>query len=99
MDFLPAEALREAAECLKVLAHPVRLRIVEILLKGEYPVNRVAEMCGVRPHQCSEHLRLLQGHGLLSSERRGRYVFYRVADPRLPELLNCLRKAYAEEAE
>ena len=91
LDLLPMEILQDAAECLRVLAHPVRLRVVDLLMQGEFTVGEIAEVCGVQPHQTSEHLRLLKGHGLLDSERRGRSVFYKIADPRLPGLLNCIR--------
>ncbi|MBC8371975.1 MAG: helix-turn-helix transcriptional regulator [Planctomycetes bacterium] len=83
--------LLNAAECLKVMAHPVRLRIVDILVAGEFPVNRIAEMCGLAPNRACEHLRLLKGRGLLDSRRRGRSVFYRIASAQLPGLLSCIR--------
>ena len=88
---LPMETCRQAAECLKAMAHPARLRIVDILMEGEYPVCEIAEMCELSPHQACEHLRLLQGHGFLDSERRGRAVYYKIVSPRLPALLSCLR--------
>ena len=88
---LPAETLDYAAECLKVMAHPVRLRIVDILMQGRYPVGQIAEWCDLPPHQVSEHLRLLKGQGLLDSDRQGRTVYYRIVSPRLPGLLNCIR--------
>lgn len=90
-DLLPADALEQAAECLKVMAHPVRLGIVDILMQGQFTVAQVAAICKVRPHQMCEHLRLLKGHGLLDSHRRGRQVFYRIANPRLPGLIKCIR--------
>ena len=92
LDLLPLEVLEGTAECLRVLAHPARLRMVDILMQDELPVHEIAEMCDLPPHQACEHLRLLKGHGLLSSERRGRAVFYRIVDPRLPSLLGCIRK-------
>ena len=91
LELLPWEMLQGAAECLKVLAHPTRLRMVDLLMQGEFPVHRIAELCALPPHQTCEHLRLLKGHGLLSSQRRGRTVYYAIADPRLPQLLNCIR--------
>jgi DNA-binding transcriptional ArsR family regulator len=92
LDLLPTDVLDSAAECLRVLSHPVRLRMVDILMQGEFPVGRIAELCDVQPNQASEHLRLLKGHGLLVSERRVRSVLYSISDPRLPGLLNCIRK-------
>ena len=96
-DLLSIDFVEDAAEYLKVMAHPARLRMVDILLQGEYPVHRIAELCDLQPHQACEHLRLLKGHGLLDSERRGRTVYYRVTHPRLPKLLKCLRASCRDE--
>ena len=93
LNLLPMQSLREAAECLRTLGHPVRLRIAEILMQGEFPVHQIAELCELTPHQTSEHLRLLQSHGLLNSQRHGRAVHYGIADSRLPRLLECIRTA------
>jgi DNA-binding transcriptional ArsR family regulator len=89
---LPMSVLEGATECLKAMAHPVRLRIVDILMQAELPVHEIAALCELPTHQASEHLRLLQGRGLLASQRRGRAVYYRIASPRLPALLKCIRK-------
>ena len=92
VDFLPDETLEAAAECLKVMAHPVRLRIVNLLMQGEFAVHEIAQLCRTSPNQTCEHLRLLKGHGFLSSERRGRTVYYKIASPQLPGLIECIRK-------
>lgn len=92
VDVIPMDSLVEAAACLKVLAHPVRLRIVDILMQGEFPVHTIAEMCEIKQHQACEHLRLMQSCGLLKSERQAQSVFYKIASPRLPSLLNCIRQ-------
>lgn len=84
--------LERAAECLKVMAHPARLRIVEVLLQGRFAVHEVADMCGLSPAQTCEHLRLLHGRGFLESQREGREVYYKVVSSRLPRLIDCVRK-------
>jgi ArsR family transcriptional regulator, zinc-responsive transcriptional repressor len=91
-DLIDRDALDEAAGCLKVMAHPERLRIVDILLQGEFTVGEIARLCGLPHHQACGHLRLLEGHGLLTRERRGRAVYYRVGHPRLPALMECVRR-------
>ncbi|MFI4911324.1 MAG: ArsR/SmtB family transcription factor [Sedimentisphaeraceae bacterium JB056] len=91
-ELLSFEILDRAAECLKVMAHPVRLRIVNVLMQGEFAVHEIAEMCKTSPSQTCEHLRLLKGHDLLSSERRGRTVYYKIKSPQLPSLLECITK-------
>src|SRR5215831_14213245 len=55
----PLEALEQAAECLKTLAHPHRLRMVQMLLRGRYTVGELAEACGKLSHRVAapqEHL-------------------------------------------
>jgi len=96
LDLLEMPALERAAECLKVMGHPARLRIAEVLMQGEFTVGRVAALCDLQPHQACEHLRLLKGRGLLSSERRGREVYYHIASPRLPRLIQCIRSTCSE---
>ena len=66
------DALEQAAECLKTLAHPHRLRMVQMLLRGRYTVGELAEACGIPSHMASEHLRLMQRCGFLTSEKDGR---------------------------
>lgn len=96
MELLPCDMLDQAAECLKIMAHPVRLRMVEILMQGEFPVHEIAEMCQLPPAQACEHLRRLQGHGFLASDRRGKTVYYRIIHPTLPRLIQCIRSACEE---
>jgi DNA-binding transcriptional ArsR family regulator len=91
-ELLPEAALAEAAECLRVMAHPLRLRMVEYLMQADRPVNAVAKLCGLSPAQTCGHLRLLKGHGLLASERKGRTVYYRIASAQLPGLIHCIRR-------
>src|SRR5437870_10706741 len=84
------ESLEQAAECLKTLAHPHRLRMVQLLLRGRYTVGELAEACGIRSHMASEHLRLMQRCSLLRSEREGRKAYYQAAEPHLAELMACV---------
>lgn len=91
-ELIPIEKLTAAADCLKVMSHPLRLRIVNILMQGEFAVHEIADLCETSPNQACEHLRLLRGHGLLESERRGRTVYYKILSPQLPSLLECITK-------
>ncbi len=92
--FTPLPALAEAAECLKTLAHPHRLRIVQMLLRGRYAVGELAQACGIPSHMASEHLRLMQRCGLLRSEREGRKAFYEVAEPHLANIMECVEARF-----
>jgi DNA-binding transcriptional ArsR family regulator len=92
IELIKIDKLSGAAECLKVMAHPIRLRIVNILMQGEFPVKEIAQMCETSPNQTCEHLRLLRRQGLLESERRGQTVYYKILSPQLPALLGCITK-------
>jgi DNA-binding transcriptional ArsR family regulator len=87
-------ALGEAAECLRTLAHPLRLRMVQMLLQGEYTVSELAEACDLPTPMASEHLRLMQRSGFLTSEKEGRKVYYHVSEPHLESILNCIEKRF-----
>jgi DNA-binding transcriptional ArsR family regulator len=88
------EALGQAAECLKSLAHPHRLRMIQMLLRGRYTVGELAEACLIHSHMASEHLRLLQRCGLLRSEREGRKTYYRIAEPHLANIMECIEARF-----
>lgn len=91
---LDLESLGEAAECLKTLAHPHRLRIVQLLLRGRYTVGQLAEACSIPSHMASEHLRLMQRCGLLASDREGRCTYYEVAQPNLADIMGCIEERF-----
>jgi DNA-binding transcriptional ArsR family regulator len=92
------ESLGEAAECLRTLAHPHRLRMVQMLLQGDFSVGELAEACGLPSAMASEHLRLMQRCGFLTSEKDGRQVFYRVAEPHLKQIMGCIEQRFGVSA-
>jgi len=88
------EALGQAAECLRVLAHPHRLRMIQMLLAGDYTVGELAESCELPTAMASDHLRLMQRCGFLTSEKDGRKVFYRVVEPHLKNIMQCIEARF-----
>lgn len=92
------DALAQAAECLRILAHPHRLRMIQMLLQGDYTVSELAEACELPSAMASEHLRLMQRCGFLTSEKEGRKVFYRVAEPHLKDILKCVETRFGVAA-
>ncbi|MCA9125484.1 MAG: winged helix-turn-helix transcriptional regulator [Planctomycetales bacterium] len=89
-----SDGFSEAAECLKTLAHPVRLKMVHMLLRGRYTVGELAQDCSVPDNVASEHLRLMQRCGFFTSEREGRRVYYRVAEPHLQSIMKCIENRF-----
>ena len=94
MKLTSLEALGQAAECLRTLAHPHRLRIVQMLLQGRFTVGELAEACEIPSHMASEHLRLMQRCGLLAQEKEGRFVYYAIAEPHLANILRCVEARF-----
>lgn len=91
---IPLDSMEFAAECLRTLAHPQRLRIIEILLDHHESVGELARACELPSHMVSEHLRILKDRGFLGSERRGKKIFYHIAEPALADILHCVRKRF-----
>jgi DNA-binding transcriptional ArsR family regulator len=89
-------SLEQAAECLKTLAHPHRLRMVQMLLRGHYTVGELAEACDIPSHMASEHLRLMQRCGFLSSEKDGRNVYYQIVELHLANLMACIEARFGK---
>ncbi|MAG55857.1 MAG: transcriptional regulator [Planctomycetes bacterium] len=96
---IPLQALAEASECLRTLAHPCRLRMVEMLLVQERTVGELADACGIPSHMASEHLRILRDRGLLVADRRGRRVYYAVRESGLASILACVRSRFGPAPE
>jgi DNA-binding transcriptional ArsR family regulator len=76
------------------LSEPTRLQIVLVLLEGERNVSELVTLLGSSQGRVSMHLQCLRWCGYVSSERRGKYVYYRVRDGRVPELI-ALARAFA----
>ncbi|MGQ0634948.1 MAG: ArsR/SmtB family transcription factor [Planctomycetaceae bacterium] len=87
-------ALEQAAECLKILAHPHRLRMVQMLLRGRYTVGELAEACAIPSHMASEHLRLMQRCGFLSHNKEGRKAYYHVVESHLEKIMACVESRF-----
>ncbi len=78
---------KEMADLLGVLAHPHRIRIVEELREGELDVNSIQNILGVSHSRVSQHLSVLRAHRVVVERRAGRYVFYRLVEPKLAKWL------------
>ena len=90
------ESLGQAAECLRTLAHPHRLRMVQMLLRGKYAVGDLAEACEIPSHMASEHLRLMQRCGFLTAQKQGRFVYYGIAEPHLKNIMACIEARFGD---
>lgn len=87
------------AEFLRVLGHPARVRIVELLRDGERSVGELQDHLKLDSSGTSQHLGVLRRQGVLESRREGTSVFYRVRDPRTFQLLDSARQIVSSSLE
>ncbi|WP_033168051.1 metalloregulator ArsR/SmtB family transcription factor [Clostridium sp. KNHs205] len=81
----------EAAEILKVLAHPVRLCMVNGLLeKGECNVSFMQSCLKTPQSTVSQHLQKLKSAGIIEGRREGLEIYYRIKDERIGELVRII---------
>ncbi len=91
------EKIQFATRMFKLLGHPVRLRIVELLeSEGEHTVNDIAERTDNPQSTVSSYLNKLKDSGLLKSRREGNLTYYSIQEPKLSVLLDCLRECPLE---
>lgn len=85
--------LQKVAKILKTIAHPVKLEILEVLEANEpLDVGTICQQIGADcdPSMMSHHLAKMKDNGLLDSEKRGRQVYYSIADRTILRIFDCM---------
>lgn len=100
----PAPALREdktfeLADMFKMLGDPTRLRIVIATLEAPIAVSDIAERLGLSLSLVSHHLRLLRAARLVTPDRRGKQIFYRIHDQHVAHVISDMIAHVNEDAE
>ena len=91
------EQARRLALTLKALGHPMRLRIASGLLSEECNVKHMTECLGVAQATVSQQLAVLRAAGVVTHERKGNQVCYRVTRPWLRQLVRLVARAQQED--
>ena len=82
------------AEFFKALAHPLRIRILDELRKGEVSVNDLCSRLEVEQSNLSQQLAVLRNRNILAARKEGQNVYYSVRDPQLFDLLDVAKKIF-----
>jgi ArsR family transcriptional regulator len=82
------QARQLTADLLKALGQPTRLKILDLLAKGERCVCEIFPAIGGEQSNVSKHLGFLRSQGIVVADRRGMRVFYRLADRKIAKLLD-----------
>lgn len=75
----------------KALAHPLRLKIAHHLVNGECCVNELVALSDIGFPAVSRHLGVMKSVGLVTDDKRGQKVFYRILIPCITSFTDCLR--------
>ncbi len=89
---LDEEKLEELAEFFKALSHPVRLRIISILIEGKQCVKNLGELLNMSQPSVSQHLSILRSRGIVGWKREGSIICYFIKDERVLKLYDMLFK-------
>jgi ArsR family transcriptional regulator len=90
-------AAGQAVGALKVLANEDRLLLLCQLSQGEMCVSDLEEELDIRQPTLSQQLAVLRGEGVVDTRRDGKRIYYRVADPRVMQVLDVLYRLYCKE--
>lgn len=85
---------RFKADLFKALAHPTRVRILELLRQGERTVGDLQVALEIEPSSVSQQLAVLRSKNLIEGRKDGTSVYYSVRDPELFQLLDIGRKIF-----
>ena len=84
---MEAGSYQQAAELFHILSHRARLRILDELRRGEACVCHLQAALGRPQVYVSQQLRVLREAGMIESYKQGTFVFYRLTEPRVEQLL------------
>jgi ArsR family transcriptional regulator len=79
------------AELFKALAHPARIRALEVLLEGEHTVSELQPLVGIESSHLSQQLGVLRRTGVVTTRRVGATVVYSLKDPLVGEVLRSAK--------
>ena len=86
-------AVKSASKVFRALANDARLCIVkELTAKKEICVHDLVGCCGLGWSTVSHHLSVLREAGIVTDEKRGQQVFYRLVLPCVTQFISCLEK-------
>lgn len=86
------EKLEAASELLRALAHPLRLQIVEFIDQNDaINVNKIYNTLKLEQSITSQHLRVLRSTDLVSTEREGKFIHYRVDYDKVDQTVKAIR--------
>jgi len=88
------EEIQQAAEAMKAIAHPLRLKILCVLGDQEVSVQDIVDQVGTSQSNISQHLAILREKSVLATRKDANRVYYRISDLRTIKLVGLMREVF-----
>lgn len=88
------EEIQQAAEAMKAIAHPLRLKILCVLGDQEVSVQDIVDQVGTSQSNISQHLAILREKNVLATRKDANRVYYRIGDLRTIKLVSMMREVF-----
>ncbi len=90
------EQIEAIAAMLKTMSHPIRLKILCLLQGKEMTVGDIREEVKTTNANVSQHLSILRNQGIIGYRKDANFIFNRINDERVLELMQTMRKLYCQ---
>ncbi len=84
------------AEMCKVFSNPTRLEILNLLRNKELSVTELIEKTGLSQANISQHLSIMKSKGIVTSNRRGKNIYYKITNPKIINAFDIIREVLSE---
>lgn len=91
------EHINNVASLLKTMSHPIRLKILCLLQEKEMTVGDIREEVKTTNANVSQHLAILRNHGILSARKDANFIYNKIEDPRMVDLISNMRRLFCQE--
>ncbi len=91
------DSLNRVSECLKVLSHPLRLKILFLIKDKPYNVSAIEKITGAGQSNISQHLAIMRYNGMVKQEKKGNEVYYSISEEKLKRLLELIKDLLCEK--
>ena len=91
------EDVKDVATLLKTMSHPIRLKILCLLQEKEMAVGDIREEVKTTNANVSQHLSILRNQGIVCSRKDANFIYNRIEDERILELIAMMRDLFCQE--
>lgn len=93
---MQTEQIHTVSALLKTLSHPIRLKMLCLLQEKEMTVGALRKEVETTDANVSQHLTILRNQGIIDFRKEANFIYNRISDPRILELIQQLRDIYCD---